>query len=113
MSHDNDTEEMTSRELQRDMQTMTNSITQLSENISKLVESDIRRQERDLRQQEFNDQIRDRVHDLEDWKQDIVISRAKESQGRDILMKYWPLLLLIGSIAAFKLMRLDLSTILG
>ncbi len=113
MSHNPEPEEMTSRELQRDMQTMAKSITQLAENISKLVESDIRRQERESRQQEFNEQMRNRVRNLEDWKQCIDISRAKESQGRDFLMKYWPILLLIGSIAAFKLTRIDLSAILS
>lgn len=113
MPNTSDLDEMTSRELQRNIQLMAESITQLSNNVSTLVESDIRRQERESRQQEFNNQIRDRVHVLENWQKDIEINRAKESQGREVLMKYWWLLMLIGMAATYKLTKTDIITLLG
>lgn len=100
-----DPDEMTSRELQRNIQLMAESITQLSNNVSTLVESDIRRQERETRQQDFNNQMRDRVHDLEGWRKDIEISRAKESQGRDMLNRYWWVLMVAGLAAVHWLTK--------
>lgn len=110
MPNQDDLDEMTSRELQRSIQLMAESMTQLSNNVSTLVESDIRRQERETRQQEFNDQIRERVHDLEGWKQNLEVSRAKESQAREALQKYWWVLFLIGGYAVYKLTKNGLIT---
>lgn len=104
------TDEMTAREMHRSIQTMAESITQLSNNVSTLVESDIRRQERETRQQDFNNHARGRLESLEEWKQDLEIKRASESQGREILNRYWWVLMLIGGYAVYKLTKNGLIT---
>lgn len=98
-------EEMSNRELNRDLQLMATAVTKMSESVSKLVESDIRRQERESRQEEFNNMARDRLHSLEDWKQDLEIKRATESQGREALKKYWPILVAVGSYIIFQVAK--------
>ena len=99
------TDEMTAREMHRSIQTMAESITQLSNNVSTLVESDIRRQERETRQQDFNNHARGRLESLEEWKREMEISRAKESQGREILQKYWPILLALGTFITYQIAK--------
>lgn len=103
-------EEMSNRELNRDLQLMATAVTKMSESVSKLVESDIRRQERESRQEEFNNMARDRLHSLEDWKQGLEVKRARESQPREVLQKYWWVLFLIGGYAVYKLTKNGLIT---
>lgn len=102
MGSPQDDNTMSERELTRNIHQMAQSITVMSESVTKLVESDIRRQERETRQEEFNNMMRDRVHSLEDWRQDLEIKRASESQPREALNKYWWVLVLLGGWITFQ-----------
>lgn len=62
-------------------------------NVSKLTEFMIRNEEAKSRQNEINHDLTTRVKANEDDIRDIVLSRAKEEQSRNFVMKYWPWLL--------------------
>ena len=74
-------------------------ISELTGVVKALAESDIRRQEREDRQQETNSRIIDDVKVLKEFREDIIVSRAKESPARDWLSKNYPWLVVIAALA--------------
>lgn len=86
---------MSDPELVAEIRLLAKSTTEMNDSVKKLVEAEIRRQERDTRQEELNIKTNKRLIQLEQWQHDLEIQRAKESQGRVVITKYWWVLLLV------------------
>ena len=112
MSNGNDSGDITIHELARSMQNMADSMSKLSDDLGTLLESDIRRQERETRQQELNQKTDRRLTEIEKWKHSLEISRAKESPGREFLMKYWAFFFVFGSIIVWKVGKTGITSLL-
>ena len=87
------------QEVRSEIKQMASSVNKMADAVTMLVESDIRRQEREDRQQETNSRMADDIRLLKNFREDIIVSRAKESPARDWLSKNYPWLVVIAALA--------------
>lgn len=86
------------QEVRSEIKAMAQSVNKMADSVTALVENDIRRQEREDRQAEMNERINDRIHKLENFREDILIKRGEESTSRNWLMKNYPWLAVLAVI---------------
>lgn len=86
-------------EVRTEIKQMASSVDKMAGAVQTLVENDIRKQEREDRQVDLNDRTGKRLLKLEEFRENILISRAKESPARDFLNRYWPILSIVAIIA--------------
>lgn len=81
------------QEVRTEIKQMAASVDKMAGAVQTLVENDIRKQEREDRQSELNERTSSRILKLEEFREEILIKRAKESPAREFLNKNWPSLM--------------------
>ncbi len=93
-------------EVRTEIKQMAASVDKMAGAVQTLVENDIRKQEREDRQIDLNDRTGKRLLKLEEFREDILISRATESSAREFLNKYWPILSIVAVVATAYLTKM-------
>lgn len=80
------------------LDSIADSVASLADSVKTLTERDIRIQEREFRQTETNKELKCMLQDVKEKVYKIELERAKESQSRSFLYRYWPSMLVLMNV---------------
>ena len=80
------------------LDSIADSVASLADSVKTLTERDIRIQEREFRQTETNKELKCMLQDVKEKVYKIELERAKESQSRLFLYRYWPSMLVLMNV---------------
>lgn len=78
---------------------LANSVERVNSNVDRLCERDIRADERKQYEDEWKERIEENQKEQGKRLQNIIDDRNRESQGREFLAKYWPILFVVAIVA--------------